>query len=47
MILCTGDATGAEFVEFLRRTQVEVLEKTYEVSDLLAAIERVRPAAWK
>ena len=47
MILCTGDATGAEFVEFLRRTQVEVLEKPYEVSDLLAAIERVRPAEWK
>lgn len=47
MILCTGDATGAEFVEFLHRTPVEVLEKPYEISDLLAAIERVRPAAWK
>ena len=43
MILCTGDATAADFVEFLRRSPVVVLEKPYQVTDLLAAVERVRP----
>ena len=47
MILCTGDATGADFVEFVSRTSVLVLEKPYEIADLLSAIDRVRPAGMR